>query len=66
MSYDPNPNLTLTLIWTQPANDIACMNHGKAYLLCLQTRIVEFRMASKMERCHWDVQIDVMEGVEEK
>ena len=30
MSYDPNPNLTLTLIWTQPANDIACMNHGKA------------------------------------
>ena len=40
--------------WTKTTNEITCRNHEKesttnTYLLCLQARIVEFRMASDME-----------------
>jgi hypothetical protein len=55
ISEQVDDNITVAPAWTITTNEITCRNHEKesttnAYLLCLQARIVEFRMASK-KRC---------------
>ena len=43
-----------TPAWTKTTKELTCRNHGKesttnSYLVCLQARIVEFRMTSDIE-----------------